>query len=157
MLETAAPKSFVSEVLYNPAFASSFEAAFEAGSSPSWFNALPTDVKSYLHTYSGWVGLEAGAAALNSGLASVSATATGNSTASSMPMTSMTTATKTSSGTVATPTGGSSTSGAAAAGQSSAAAASTSKAATGGAERLDGVMAAGLAGLAGILGVALVL
>ncbi|KAA6410941.1 MAG: hypothetical protein FRX48_05252 [Lasallia pustulata] len=76
VLETAAPKSFIGEILSNPSFASSFEAAFAAGSSPSWFNALPTDVKSYLHTYEGFPSLAAGAAALNSGLASVSAEAT---------------------------------------------------------------------------------
>ena len=32
----------------------SFESAFAAGSSPSWFLALPSDVKQYLHTYSGY-------------------------------------------------------------------------------------------------------
>lgn len=35
----------------------SFEEAFAAGSSPSWFLALPTDVKNYLHTYSGFGGV----------------------------------------------------------------------------------------------------
>ncbi|KAL8737313.1 MAG: hypothetical protein Q9181_001804 [Wetmoreana brouardii] len=54
VLETAAPQSFLSNIVHDPAYAMSFEEAFAKGSSPSWFLALPTDVKSYLHTYSGY-------------------------------------------------------------------------------------------------------
>ncbi|KAL9584767.1 MAG: hypothetical protein Q9203_004539 [Teloschistes exilis] len=54
ILETAAPQSFLSNVVHDPAYAMSFEEAFAKGSSPSWFTALPTDVKNYLHTYSGY-------------------------------------------------------------------------------------------------------
>ncbi|KAL8897689.1 MAG: hypothetical protein Q9207_007088 [Kuettlingeria erythrocarpa] len=54
VLVTAAPSSFLSNVVHDPAYAASFEEAFAKGSSPSWFLALPTDVKSYLHTYSGY-------------------------------------------------------------------------------------------------------
>lgn len=57
VLVTAAPSSFLSNVVHDPAYAASFEKAFAEGSSPSWFLALPTDVKSYLHTYSGYGGV----------------------------------------------------------------------------------------------------
>ncbi|MCJ1420881.1 hypothetical protein MMC32_007240 [Xylographa parallela] len=52
VLMTAAPSGFISEILHNPSFASSWESAFAAGTPPGWFSSLPTDVKSYLHTYS---------------------------------------------------------------------------------------------------------
>ncbi|KAI4097319.1 MAG: hypothetical protein LQ348_005787 [Seirophora lacunosa] len=54
VLVTAAPSDFLSNVVHDPAYASSFQQAFADGNSPSWFRALPTDVKSYLHTYSGY-------------------------------------------------------------------------------------------------------
>lgn len=66
-LLTAAPPSFISNIVHDRTFANSFESAFAAGSSPSWFNALPTDVKSYLHTYSGFGGLAAAANAVQTG------------------------------------------------------------------------------------------
>ncbi|MCJ1434011.1 hypothetical protein MMC27_003376 [Xylographa pallens] len=52
VLMTAAPSGFISEILHNPSFASSWESAFAAGTPPGWFSSLPTNVKSYLHTYS---------------------------------------------------------------------------------------------------------
>ena len=64
VLLTAAPSGFVSSVVNNPSYANSFESAFAAGNSPSWFNGLPTDVKSYLHTYSGFGGLATAASAI---------------------------------------------------------------------------------------------
>lgn len=57
VLVTAAPSDFLSNVVNDPVYASSFQEAFAAGSSPSWFLALPSDVKSYLHTYSGYGGV----------------------------------------------------------------------------------------------------
>ncbi|KAL8647077.1 MAG: hypothetical protein Q9210_005767 [Variospora velana] len=57
VLVTAAPPDFLSNVVNDPAYASSFQEAFAEGNSPSWFLALPTDVKSYLHTYSGYGGV----------------------------------------------------------------------------------------------------
>ncbi|KAI4248028.1 MAG: hypothetical protein L6R40_001117 [Gallowayella cf. fulva] len=57
VLQTAAPPDFISKVVHDPSYAMSFEEAFAAGSSPSWFLALPTDVKNYLHTYSGFGGV----------------------------------------------------------------------------------------------------
>lgn len=66
-LLTAAPPSFISNIVHDRTFANSFESAFAAGSSPSWFNALPTGVKSYLHTYSGFGGLAQAANAVQSG------------------------------------------------------------------------------------------
>ncbi|MCJ1475977.1 hypothetical protein MMC13_004641 [Lambiella insularis] len=62
VLETAAPSGFLSQILHDPSFASSFESAFAAGTPPGWFVSLPTSVKSYLHTYSdyGAVATDAG-------------------------------------------------------------------------------------------------
>ena len=57
VLATAAPSGFLSQIVHDPSYAQSFESAFAAGSSPSWFTALPTDVRSYLHTYSGYAGV----------------------------------------------------------------------------------------------------
>lgn len=54
VLQTAAPPDFISNVVNDPVYAMSFQSAFAAGSSPSWFLNLPTDVKKYLHTYSGY-------------------------------------------------------------------------------------------------------
>ena len=66
VLVTAAPSGFVSSIVNDPSYANSFESAFAAGNSPSWFNALPTDVKSYLHTYTGFGAVAGAAGALNS-------------------------------------------------------------------------------------------
>ena len=44
----------MSAIVNDPSYASSFERQFSAGSSPSWFRSLPTDVRGYLHTYSGF-------------------------------------------------------------------------------------------------------
>ncbi|KAL8804407.1 MAG: hypothetical protein Q9182_002602 [Xanthomendoza sp. 2 TL-2023] len=57
VLQSAAPPDFISKVVHDTAYAASFEEAFAKGSSPSWFLALPTEVKSYLHTYSGYGGV----------------------------------------------------------------------------------------------------
>ncbi|KAL8970209.1 MAG: hypothetical protein Q9197_003940 [Variospora fuerteventurae] len=57
VLVTAAPSDFLSNVVNDPVYASSFQEAFAEGNSPSWFLALPSDVKSYLHTYSGYGGV----------------------------------------------------------------------------------------------------
>lgn len=76
MLETAAPSSFLSQVVHDSSFAQSFESAFSEGSSPSWFTALPTDVKSYLHTYPGFGGLATAAGAVQSAEASISSAST---------------------------------------------------------------------------------
>ncbi|KAI4227400.1 MAG: hypothetical protein L6R36_002421 [Xanthoria steineri] len=54
VLQTAAPPDFISNVVNDPVYAMSFQSAFAAGSSPSWFLNLPSDVKKYLHTYSGY-------------------------------------------------------------------------------------------------------
>ncbi|KAL8987391.1 MAG: hypothetical protein Q9177_003393 [Variospora cf. flavescens] len=57
VLVTAAPSDFLSNVVNDPVYASSFQEAFAEGNSPSWFLALPSDVRSYLHTYSGYGGV----------------------------------------------------------------------------------------------------
>ncbi|MCJ1444484.1 MAG: hypothetical protein MMC23_004986 [Stictis urceolatum] len=56
-LENAAPSGFLSKVVHDPHYAASFESQFAAGSSPSWFLALPSSVKAYLHTYSNYGGI----------------------------------------------------------------------------------------------------
>jgi hypothetical protein len=66
VLETAVPSAFLSQIVHDPGFAQSFESAFAAGSSPSWFLGLPTEVKSYLHTYSGYGGIATAVGAVNS-------------------------------------------------------------------------------------------
>jgi len=84
VLLTAAPSGFVSNIVNDPSYAASFESAFSAGSSPSWFNGLPTDVRSYLHTYSGFGGLATAAGAIKGVTSSAGAEATGgNGTAAS--------------------------------------------------------------------------
>ena len=79
ILLTAAPSGFVSNIVNDPSYAQSFESAFSAGSSPSWFNGLPTDVRSYLHTYSGFGGLATAAGAIKGVTSSAGAQATGAS------------------------------------------------------------------------------
>lgn len=145
VLETAAPHSFISNVVNDPSYASSFESAFSAGSSPSWFTALPTDVKSYLHTYTGFAGLASAAAGIQSVTANETTTGSGSSSA-----TGTSGASSTGSGMMST-TSGPSSSGA------SAASATSSKATTGGAVRPTGALAAGAAGVVGILGLAIAL
>lgn len=66
VLLTAAPSGFVSSIVNDPSYASSFESDFSAGKSPAWFNSLPTSVRSYLHTYSGFGGLAGAGAAIKS-------------------------------------------------------------------------------------------
>lgn len=51
VLETAVPSGFLSQVVHDPSYASELEAAFATGGGPGWFSSLPTDVRSYLHTY----------------------------------------------------------------------------------------------------------
>lgn len=64
VLLTAAPSGFVSSIVNDQSYAMSFQSAFSAGSSPDWFNSLPTGVRSYLHTYSGFGGLATAAGAV---------------------------------------------------------------------------------------------
>ncbi|MCJ1429199.1 hypothetical protein MMC29_007112 [Sticta canariensis] len=153
VLETAAPQSFISRVVHDASYAQSFESAFAAGSSPSWFTALPTDVKSYLHTYSGLGGLATVAGAVESAEGSVSSgitaapstpnpTAASTSSASGTPASNGSTSTTT---TTATSTTGSSASSGTAAGENSAS--STPAATPGGAVQLSGTFAASFAGM----------
>ena len=146
VLETAAPRSFISNIVHDPAYASSFESAFAAGSSPSWFTALPTSVKSYLHTYTGFAGIATAAAELDSATrnASAAATATG-------PGLSKTGSTTGSGRSVSTSSTGS-TSVTAAGGTTQ-----SSSVSQGGAAKPTGMIAAGMAGVVGFLGVAAVL
>lgn len=178
VLETAAPQSFISRVVHDASYAQSFESAFAAGSSPSWFNALPTGVKSYLHTYSGFGGLATAAGAVESAEGSVtsatasektntgsktaapssaatktsvpSSTAASSSSASGTFASSGSTATRTSApASTATSVTGSS------AGQTSGS--STPAATPGGAVQLSGTHAASFAGMVGIMAFAFLL
>ncbi|MCJ1284735.1 hypothetical protein MMC26_004071 [Xylographa opegraphella] len=146
VLMTAAPSGFISEILHNPSFASSWESAFAAGTPPGWFSSLPTDVKSYLHTYSDY-----GPAATDVGeiAALTNATTTGGAFgppgSSGSMSTSMTSTSSTSSAgsmsITSTPTG----TGGAASATSSAMAAETA------------AMGMGLVGVVGVLGLAALL
>ncbi|MDI1490719.1 MAG: hypothetical protein OHK93_001923 [Ramalina farinacea] len=155
ILLTAAPSGFVSEIVNDPTYASSFEQQFSAGSSPSWFTGLPTGVRGYLHTYSGF-GQIAGAAG------AVKGAATGEAVLSSAGK--------------ADATAGASASGMTSVTASGADAAQTSQAGEGAAQSQDGggkatsataggvaparptgVIAAGVMGVVGVLGVVAVM
>ncbi|KAL8733701.1 MAG: hypothetical protein Q9166_001894 [cf. Caloplaca sp. 2 TL-2023] len=141
VLQTAAPPEFLSQVVHDPAYANSFEQAFAAGSSPSWFLALPSDVKSYLHTYSGYGGV---ATAVND-FESVNeaASSTGGNGSGTATMTGSTTS-----------SGSGTEEGATSAGaQSTTPAGSPSS----GGGRSTGPLAMGLAGAMGVLGLAIAL
>ncbi|KAL8998005.1 MAG: hypothetical protein Q9169_002845 [Polycauliona sp. 2 TL-2023] len=142
VLQTAAPPDFISNVVNDPVYAVSFQSAFAAGSSPSWFLALPSDVKKYLHTYSGYGDV---------------ATAVGGIESANQGATSE--ATMTNGGTSSTATSSSSTSTSSSASEESAEAQSTTPAedSESGSARSDAPLALGLAAAAGVLGLAIVL
>lgn len=162
VLLTAAPSGFVSSIVNDPSYASSFESAFSAGNSPAWFNSLPTSVRSYLHTYSGFGGLAGAGAAIKSvtadagnGTAAATGSGVSGSGGSSTSQNSAQSAASVSSANAAyvaavesTPSGVTQSN---AATSAQAGTASTSK---GGAARATGGVAAGLAGMVGLLGVA---
>ncbi|KAI4128716.1 MAG: hypothetical protein LQ338_002612 [Usnochroma carphineum] len=160
VLETAAPSTFLSQIVHDPSYASSFEQAFAKGSSPSWFLALPTDVKSYLHTYSGYGGVAtavgefgsvAGEATTGgSGSGSKSGSGTGSGSTATMTGSS----TSQSGGTTSTSGSGTMATGTSA---NARATSSSAGASTGAATRPMGMLAMGLAGAVGVLalGVAL--
>ena len=178
VLLTAAPSGFVSSIVNDQSFANSFESDFSAGKSPSWFNALPTGVKSYLHTYSGFGGLATAAGAIKgvtssagsevSGASSKTGSAASEASGSSgmsaasgssqisMTMGSSASETNPSSASAASSAGMSATSVASTEGStpSSAApaAAGTSSKAKGGASHSNGAIAASLVGVAGVAG-----
>lgn len=162
VLETAAPKSFVSNIVHNPSYATSFESAFAAGSSPSWFNGLPTDVKSYLHTYTGFGGIATAAAEFNSATADSSAktgatAGSGASISGSVASETGSTISNTRKSTPGSSTTTPQTSGTAAE-QTGVTPADTatmsSSTSTGGATQSTGAVAAGMMAVVGILGVA---
>lgn len=144
VLMTAAPPSFVSNIVHDQSFANSFESAFAAGSSPSWFNALPTGVKSYLHTYSGFGGLAQAAGAVESG--ALKATSTAKAITGSAA-----------SATVASATSAQSVSKNAATGSSATSSAPSSTTSPNSAARISGAMGASFAGVVGILGLVIAL
>ncbi|KAL8787139.1 MAG: hypothetical protein Q9213_002355 [Squamulea squamosa] len=140
VLQTAAPPDFISNVVHDPVYANSFESAFAAGSSPSWFLNLPTDVKKYLHTYSGYGGVATAVVAFES--VNNGASSSGNASGA---------ATMTRSPTSSNPeSAGSPTSAGA---QSTRPAESPSS----GGARSVGSLATALAGALGVLGLAIVL
>lgn len=169
VLETAAPTGFLSQIVHDQTFARSFESAFAAGSSPSWFTALPTEVKSYLHTYSGFGGLATAANGIDSALPkSTSATTTASSgtqatssagdvtisnSSSSGTLAASALSTSAASSAVTSATTGSTASGRAAAESS----VSSAKPSTGGVGRSNRVAAVSFASVVGILFVVLML
>ncbi|KAL2050962.1 hypothetical protein ABVK25_008708 [Lepraria finkii] len=181
VLLTAAPSGFVSSIVNNPSYAASFESAFSAGSSPSWFNSLPTGVKSYLHTYSGFGGLATAAGAIKAATQSVSSEAIAGGTSTGIRPLGTTESSGASATSGATATSGSSGMSTTTSMDSSASAASASSASTlsaaqmsvtqvssssttvsssssqGGTARPTGAIAAGFAGAIGMLGAAVAL
>lgn len=164
VLLTAAPSGFVSSIVNDPSYASSFESAFSAGNSPAWFNSLPTSVLSYLHTYSGFGGLAGAGAAIKSVTADAgndTAAATGSGTAtttgSGASSSSGTSAAQNSASSAQSAASVASVSSASAAYVAAADATSTSSSSKGGAARPTGAVAAGLAAVVGLLGVAVAL
>ncbi|MCJ1330383.1 hypothetical protein MMC10_007066 [Thelotrema lepadinum] len=174
VLETAVPSGFLSNVIHDPSYAASFLSEFEAGSSPSWFLALPTDVRSYLHTYNNYgsvatavggiasVESVANSQSISSVSASISASmasaSASGSVSGSTAMSSSATGSMASStgGTTGSMSGSSSGASAAATG-SSTGASSASSSAGAAAARETGALAAGAMAMAGILGLAVAL
>lgn len=154
VLLTAAPSGFVSSIVNDPSYASSFESAFSAGNSPAWFNSLPTNVRSYLHTYSGFGGLAGAGAALQSVTAEAgnnTAAATGSSTSSSSS--SSGSITQNSAQSAASVSSASAAYVAAEESSPTSAPAGSTSSSQNGAARPTGEVAAGLAGVVGLLGV----
>lgn len=171
VLLTAAPSGFVSSVVNDKSYANSFQSAFAAGSSPSWFNSLPTGVKSYLHTYSGFGGLATAAGEIRGQASSVGAEATGASSklasgasgatategsSATATMDSSATAGSTSGTAIMSDTSASSTEGSTPSSGAAVAAGSSGSPQSGAASR-NGGFAAGLVGVIGILGIAIAL
>ncbi|KAL8850248.1 MAG: hypothetical protein Q9198_011112 [Flavoplaca austrocitrina] len=139
VLQTAAPPDFISNVVNDPVYANSFQSAFAAGSSPSWFLNLPSDVKKYLHTYSGYGDV---------------ATAVGGIESANNGATSSATMTSSSSTSTSESSNSESEDSATAAGAQSTTPAEDSES---GSARSAAPLALGLAGAAGVLGLAIVL
>ncbi|KAI4167055.1 MAG: hypothetical protein LQ343_007520 [Gyalolechia ehrenbergii] len=158
VLQTAAPPEFLSNVVHDPAYAASFQSAFAAGSSPSWFLALPTDVKDYLHTYSNYGGVATAVDDLGSvaggRMSSRGSEETMTSGGSEGTATSM--GDETSQTTSVTSRGDAMTSGNGANAQETRSSPSTT-AATGGAVRPTGPLVLALAGVVGVLALAVTL
>ncbi|KAL8830264.1 MAG: hypothetical protein Q9170_005816 [Blastenia crenularia] len=160
VLETAAPPEFLSNIVHDPSYAMSFEEAFAKGSSPSWFLALPTDVKEYLHTYSNYGGVATAVGELGS-VASGATTGSGSGTGSAMTgsgsgSSSVTTGSGTSqtSSTGKTSASGETSSGSAANAQTTS---PSTTVAAGGAARPTGPLALGSVIAVGVLGLAVAL
>ena len=162
VLLTAAPSGFVSSIVNDPSYASSFENDFSAGKSPAWFNSLPTSVRSYLHTYSGFGGLAGAGAAIKSVTADANngtVAATGSGVTSSSSSSSSSSAAQNSVESAASVSSASAAYVSAAAGtgtteQNTATSSQSASAAKGGAARPTGGVFAGLAGVVGVLGMA---
>ncbi|KAL9071661.1 MAG: hypothetical protein Q9161_004086 [Pseudevernia consocians] len=164
VLLTAAPSGFVSSIVNDPSYASSFESAFSAGNSPAWFNSLPTSVRSYLHTYSGFGGLAGAGAAIKSvtadaGNGTVATTGSGMSGSSGSPTTqnSAESAASVSSASAAYVAAADATSTGSTEGNTATGQAGTGSSSKGGAARPTGAVAAGLGGVVGLLAVAVAL
>ncbi len=160
VLLTAAPSGFVSSIVNDPSYASSFESAFSDGNSPAWFNSLPTSVRSYLHTYSGFGGLAGAGAAIKSvtadaGNGTAAATGSGMSSGSASPtkQNSAQSAASVSSASAAYVAAADATSTGSTEGNTATPQAGTTSSAKGGAARPTAAVAAGLAGMVGLMGV----
>ncbi|KAL8888481.1 MAG: hypothetical protein Q9215_004085 [Flavoplaca cf. flavocitrina] len=139
VLQTAAPSDFISNVVNDPVYANSFQSAFAAGSSPSWFLNLPSDVKKYLHTYSGYGDV----ATAVGGIESANSGATNSATMTSSSSTSTSESSSSESEDSATAAGAQST--------------MPAEDSESGAARSAAPLALGLAGAVSVLGLAIVL
>ncbi|KAJ5384762.1 hypothetical protein N7517_002673 [Penicillium concentricum] len=152
VLATAIPESWYNDLL-DPASLSAIDSAASAGTYPAWYNALPSDVKSWATGHFG-ADLMGGASATATQTKSAGSSAI--ETGSSLVGYSIT-ATQTSSNAAET-TLASSTSGSSSDSTSSSASSSPSSSqSTGGAPAPTGAVAMGVAGAAGLLALALAL
>ena len=159
--------------MHDPSFAASWISSFEKGPSPSWFLALPTSARAYLHTYADGGNLVAVATAA-AGIQSVESVVSSQlSVACSWKATSSTGgggvgggggngttaggSGSSSSGSVVGGTGASSSSSTSDSTTSASASSLSSSLSSAGAARETGVFAAGAVAMAGILGLAVAL
>ncbi|KAJ5625858.1 hypothetical protein N7510_002167 [Penicillium lagena] len=154
-LETAIPPSWYTDI-FKPSFRSSIESEVLAGTMPAWYNSLPNSVKAWASSEGDFINNFIGAEQTSALAVAISsnAPATGvpaHKTASTMSTAAVTVTSA--SGTTSGTTSGAA-SGAASGTKKSAPSSSTS---TGGAPIATGGVAASIAGVAGILGLALAL
>ncbi|KAJ5514319.1 hypothetical protein N7463_003871 [Penicillium fimorum] len=155
VLATAVPESWYNDLL-DPTSLSSIESAVAAGTYPAWYNALPSDVKSWATEQLG-AGLVGGASATADSSATQTKPAAGSSAIETGSSLVPSTAGQTSSNAAETPSASSTSGSSSDSASSSASPSPSSSQSTGGAPAPTGGVAMGVAGAAGILALALAL